>query len=848
MVVKVNMIVCYICEKVEPTITKFRAHLQRHNVIGELKCPILCCSCKSSFASIHNLFRHIETFHKCDSVGSCDVDKVIPSHNEVSSREEMDVCGSDVDGLASDNTAKAVECNPSEFYEDMCAEGISLVAGMRANSSIPFSVVPDVVQSFNQMANSLTSLLHAETANCLASSGIQSHIIGDVMSHLDERFNMARQPLDFLSSRYKQDNFFDNHHLAVKPESVVFGTNFCSQSGSTRMTYETFQYVSVQKTLQSLMQNRAFVEIMLQDKCTPGVLQEFVDGDKYKTHHLFSDSTKNSIMIQLFYDGLGVTNPLRGHSTLHNIGVFFYTIKNVPQRFNSCFANVHLLAVCYSQDIKKYGFDPILSKFAAEMNSLSRVGFAGTFPVIGEQVIYASLCQVTCDNLALNGILGFVECFSCDYFCTLCYASQEEIQTCFREELFERRTVHAYNQDVNQLKTHQGKKHVRGIKVDCRLNEIDGYHVTENWGLDVMHLALEGFLPLELGCILYGLCVVDKIVSFDTLKSALQQFWGKITVEKTHKPLELSKLEEPGQGLTPTMKAMQYWTLLKYLPLALGGFVAPDNKHWLFLLHLSHLVDLIFTPRFTQSMTTYMRSVIEDHLTMFVDNYGNNGTVKLRPKHHFLVHLPSIVLKCGPLVGMSCLRYELKNSFFKRSAHIVCNFTNICHTLAYRHQQRALFSLLSNAFCRSSPVVASQKMVPVSSLECCVVLCDKLGVVPAEYVSVAMKLCVATIQYKLSDYIVIDVCAQSGDPLFGKIVHFVSCSHSTDWYIVVQCLKTVNFCAHLHSFCVCECQPVVYRILTLDEMIDHHPLYCHSTVMNGIQQRFIRTPYHLFKP
>jgi len=74
-----------------------------------------------------------------------------------------------------------------------------------------------------------------------------------------------------------------------------------------------------------------------------------VCGWRYKTHSLFSDSTKVSVMIQLFYDGLGVTNPLRGQSTLHNIGVFFYTIKNVPHRYNSCFANVHLLALCYSQ-------------------------------------------------------------------------------------------------------------------------------------------------------------------------------------------------------------------------------------------------------------------------------------------------------------------------------------------------------------------------------------------------------------------------------------------------------------------------------------------------------------------
>ena len=276
---------------------------------------------------------------------------------------------------------------------------LSLVAGLRANSSIPFSVVPGIVQSFNNMSSSLVSLVHAETLNCLMASGVDINVVGDIKTHLEGKLKDTKEPLDFLSTRYKQDNFFDHHELAVKPESVAFGTNFASHEETSRLVYESYQYVSVQKTLRSLMQSKSFVEMLFEDKCTPGVLQEFVDGEKYKTHCLFSDSSKVSIMIQLFYDGLGVTNSLRGHSTLHNVGVFFYTIKNIPQQFNSCFANVHLLALCYAQDLKKYGFRPVLEKFGAEMNLLSETGFSDKFPIIGDQTIYASLCQVTCDNL-----------------------------------------------------------------------------------------------------------------------------------------------------------------------------------------------------------------------------------------------------------------------------------------------------------------------------------------------------------------------------------------------------------------------------------------------------------------
>jgi len=835
------MFVCYVCSKSEPTVTKFRSHLQRHHVVGELTYPLLCCFCKGSFATIYNLMRHVNTFHGSleTEVEGCNV---VP----LNTPEDNCSCNADMEWVSDVATADDL----SNMYGDLHAEGISLVAGLRANSSIPFSVVPGVVQSFNHMSSSLVSLVQAETLNCLVSSGVDSSLISDVKMQLDSKLTDCREPLEFLSSRYKQDCFFDSHKLAVKPETVDFGTNFCSQGGTSRLAYDSFQYVSVQKTLHSLMQNRSYVEMMLEDRCVPGILQEFVDGDKYKTHTLFSDSSKVSVMIQLFFDGLGVTNPLRGHSTLHNVGVFFYTIKNIPHQYNSCFANVHLLALCYSKDVKKYGFDPVLKKFVAEMTLLSKSGFTGTFPVIGEQTVYASLCQVTCDNLALNGILGFIESFSCDHYCTVCYAMQDEIQTHFREEFFQRRTLHEYNEDVISLKRGppQGKNHVRGVKFDCVLNEIDGYHVTENWSLDIMHILLEGIIPLEIGCILHGLCVVDKVISFDSVNCKLQLFWGKITVEKCHKPLQLGKLMEPGQGLTPTMKALQYWTLLKYLPLALGGSVSHDNKHWQFLLHLSHLVDLIFALRFTRSMVCYMRSVIEDHLTQYIQLYGSNDGVRVRPKHHFLVHLPSIILKSGPLVGMSCLRYELKNSFFKRSAHIVCNFTNICRTLAHRHQQRALFSLLSNAHCRRSPVVARQNMAVVSSLAFGSLLCDQLGLVYAEHVSVAVKLCVASVEYRKGSYIVIDANTETGDLLFGRILNFVACSHSDEWYIVVECLKTVEFRAHFHAYCVCDLLPVVFRVLAVNEILDHHPLYCHSAVIDGIQQRFIRPPYHIFKP
>lgn len=154
------------------------------------------------------------------------------------------------------------------------------------------------------------------------------------------------------------------------------------------------------------------------------------------------------------------------------------------------------------------------------------------------------------------------------------------------------------------------------------------------------------------------------------------------------------------------MKAVQSWTLLKYLPLIIGHRVAQDDEHWLFLLHLSEMVDFLFSPAYTVGMVSYLREMIADHLNMFSELYVDKETgVRLKPKHHLLVHLPTVILHSGPLVGMNCMRYELKNSFFKRCTHIMCNFTSICQTLAYRHQQHSPNSKLTNANIRDVIVV-----------------------------------------------------------------------------------------------------------------------------------------------
>jgi len=152
----------------------------------------------------------------------------------------------------------------------------------------------------------------------------------------------------------------------------------------------------------------------------------------------------------VYYDEFETANPLGSKRGIHKVGALYFVLRNLPPKFNSRLMNIHLIALFHAQDVKKYGFDPILEPLIRDIKILESDGIE--LPVSTSKV-YGTICQVIGDNLGMHSILGFTESFSGHYSCRLCLTEKADVQLVYSEDdlrvILHDRTI--YEQHCSEL-------------------------------------------------------------------------------------------------------------------------------------------------------------------------------------------------------------------------------------------------------------------------------------------------------------------------------------------------------------------------------------------------------------
>ncbi len=136
------------------------------------------------------------------------------------------------------------------------------------------------------------------------------------------------------------------------------------------------------------------------------------------------------------------------------------------------------------------------------------------------------------------------------------------------------------------------------------------------------------------------------------------------------------------------MSAAQLWAFMRYFPLSFSHRIISETslavrEQWELIISLSEIIDIVMAPTLFESTLFYFEYIYASFLEQFKELYPN---ASVRPKMHFLVHLPTIVRKNGPMRTFWTMNYERLNGKVKAPSHVMHNFRNPQLTLAYRRQ------------------------------------------------------------------------------------------------------------------------------------------------------------------
>lgn len=193
-----------------------------------------------------------------------------------------------------------------------------------------------------------------------------------------------------------------------------------------------------------------------------------------------------------------------------------------------------------------------------------------------------------------------------------------------------------------------------------------------------------------------------------------------------------------------------------------------------------------------------LETLIAGHLAQFLELFPGE---RLMPKHHFMIHYCRLMRDIGPLYLSACMKYEMKHNFFKRCAHIICNFRNMPKSLAYSHQYYSAYVSLTNRK-RNGAVFqsGSGKLTPICELPHITDLSLPPRIADLRSVFSSKKINYRGTWYHIGDFLATSIDIDYGDPVFVQIIAIINCSD--EWNFVVRKCENLDFFSHFHCYAI----------------------------------------------
>lgn len=649
--------VCDNCQKQCINLRDLLAHLKVHLTKHELvRCPFKNCNkafrVKSSFTS------HISRTHRHETDVNTSFTYSEPSESlQIGPESAMN------ESKSQPQVTETADIK-SLYIRNLCLFYMQL----QAKYLVPSSTIQLIVDEINGLSDICHQYTNGKIRETLgANSDMSDAEINSLVLSIQET-DLHAACSSLLSTEYTRRQYFQRNFGYVHPEKIYLGKN-----ENRRDCYA--QYIPLSDTLRSILkdsvvwqecaksQNRLVSDCVLSDMC---------DGSVYKSNELFVQAGEIVMKLILYQDAFEIVNPLGSARKRHKLVGVYFTLENFQPFYRSSIDNMQLVLLCKETDFKYFGQNTVFSRMLSELRQLEEHGLVTT----SGHVVRATIITVVGDNLGSHCIGGYTQNFSTSkYFCRYCEVPRDQLENVSKS--FPVRTVDAYKGAVQLLQ--EGEiNDVKGVCCDSVFNSLKYYHVCQP-GLPpcIGHDLFEGVVAYDLAIYLRYCVKVKHWFTYSQLNRRIEQFSYKDS-DSLSSPSPVKEKANTVGG-----QAAENWCLLRLLPVIIGDKVDPLDPVWRQVITLKELVELVCAPTITTAQIAYLNVVVIEYLETRKALFPSNH---LKPKHHYLLHYASLILKLDPLIHLWTMRFESKHSYFKRCVRRIENFKNICQSLANQHQ------------------------------------------------------------------------------------------------------------------------------------------------------------------
>jgi hypothetical protein len=270
-------------------------------------------------------------------------------------------------------------------------------------------------------------------------------------------------------------------------------------------------------------------------------------------------------------------------------------------------------------DRQKFGNNVIFKPLIDELNFLKDQGI--DIEIKGEFIrnIKFELGLILRDSLVLHSITGFVEKFSSNFPCRMCKVTKEVlIKQCYVDEQLIRK-VDDYNIDMIENNVNNS-----GIKELYVWNDVKGFKVLDQIGVDLMHDLLEGVIKYDLSFLISYYVLELNLFTMEALNSRMINFdYGP---DKGSKPslLNINHIRKN----TIRLSASKVISLVRYFGLLIGDVVPQNEPVWDMYILLRKILNLLTSISLQKDCSKLLQTLVAEHNELKYLKYTLNS-VKL---------------------------------------------------------------------------------------------------------------------------------------------------------------------------------------------------------------------------